>query len=228
MSDPKTWTWRGGPISYQSQGSQGPSVLLVHGFGASWGHWCKNIPVLATNCRCYAIDLLGFGGSAKPIPSEDIAYTFETWSQQIADFCREIIGSPAFFVGNSIGCIVVMQTAVAHPDLALGIGIINCSLRLLHERKRSNLPWYHSQGAIILQKLLKVKWISQLFFHQLATKKTARRILLQAYKRSEVVTDELVYLLLTPAKDERAVDVFVAFTTYSQGPLAEDLLPILP
>ena len=228
MITTKTWTWRGWPICYQSQGEEGPPVVLVHGFGASWGHWRKNIPVLGQSCRCYAIDLIGFGGSAKPTPNKDIAYTFETWSEQIADFCREIVGGPAFLVGNSIGCIAVMQTAVDNPDIALGIGIINCSLRLLHERKRSTLPWYRRQGASLTQKLLKVNWISQVFFNQLATKKTVRRVLLQAYKRSEAVTDELIDLLLAPAKDKGAVDVFVAFTGYSQGPLAEDLLPKLP
>ncbi|MGD1804631.1 alpha/beta fold hydrolase [Dapis sp. BLCC M126] len=228
MITTKTWTWRGWPICYESQGEQGPPVILIHGFGASWGHWRKNIPVLAASFRCYAIDLLGFGGSAKPTPSKNVTYTFETWSQQISDFCREIVGAPAFLVGNSIGCIVAMQAAVDNPNLILGVGIINCSLRLLHERKRSTIPWYRSQGAYIVQKLLKVKWISQLFFNQLATKKTVRRVLLEAYKRSEAVTDELIDLLLKPAKDEGAVDVFVAFTSYSQGPLAEDLLPILP
>ena len=228
MITTKTWTWRNWLICYQSQGEQGPPVILIHGFGASWGHWRKNIPVLAASCRCYAIDLLGFGGSAKPTPTQDVNYTFETWSQQISDFCREIVGAPAFLVGNSIGCIVAMQTAVDHPNIVLGVGIINCSLRLLHERKRSNLPWYRSQGASLLQNLLKVKWISQLFFNQLATKKTVKRVLLQAYKRSEAVTDELIDLLLKPAKDEGAVDIFVAFTGYSQGPLPEDLLPILP
>lgn len=32
----------------------------------------KNIPVLAQNCRVYAIDLIGFGGSAKPQPGEKL------------------------------------------------------------------------------------------------------------------------------------------------------------
>ncbi len=35
-----------------------------------------------------------------------MAYTFETWGQQIADFCRKVVGKPVFLVGNSIGCIV--------------------------------------------------------------------------------------------------------------------------
>lgn len=203
-------------------------MVLVHGFGASWGHWRQNIPVLAEHCRVYAIDLIGFGGSAKPTPGEKISYTFETWGQQLADFCREVVGSPVYLIGNSIGCIVAMQAAVDHPDIVVGLALINCSLRLLHDRKRAQLPWYRSMGAPIVQKLLSVKWIGKLFFSQLAKPKVVRKVLLQAYKHPEAVTDELVDMLMAPAFDAGAVDVFVAFTRYSQGPLPEDLLPLLP
>ena len=90
-----TWMWRGYQINYQTAGDTGAAVLLIHGFGASVGHWRKNIPVLAESCRCYAIDLIGFGGSAKPKPSAEIAYTFETWAELVIDFCREVIDSPS-------------------------------------------------------------------------------------------------------------------------------------
>ncbi|WP_413171304.1 alpha/beta fold hydrolase [Anabaena azotica] len=224
----KTWTWQGFPISYQTQGNSGPAVILVHGFGASWLHWRKNIPVLAENCRVYAIDLIGFGASAKPVPGEKITYTLETWGQQIADFCREVVGEPAFLVGNSIGCIVVMQAAVSNPDIALGTALLNCSLRLLHDRKRLTLPWTKRIGAPILQKLLSIPAVGQLFFNQLAKPKTVRKILLQAYGNGETVTDELVDILMKPANDPGAAAVFLAFTSYSSGPLPEDLLPLLP
>lgn len=224
----KTWTWRGFSIGYETKGTQGAAVVLVHGFGASWGHWRKNIPVLAENSRVYAIDLIGFGASAKPTPGEEITYTFETWGQQIADFCREVVGSPAYLVGNSIGCIAVMQAVVDYPDIAIKIALLNCSLRLLHDRKRANLPWYRRAGAPLVQKLLGVKWIGKFFFSQLAKPKVVRKVLLQAYKHPEAVTDELIDMLMAPAFDEGAVDVFVAFTRYSQGPLPEDLLPKLP
>ena len=224
----KTWTWRGFPIAYTNQGETGPAVVMIHGFGASSGHWRKNLPVLAQTCRCYAIDLIGFGGSAKPTPGVEVEYTFETWGQLVADFCREVVGGAAFLVGNSIGCIVAMQAAVDHPDIALGVAMLNCSLRLLHDRKRAELPWYRSFGAPIVQNLLSVKWIGQFFFSQLAKPKVVRKVLLQAYRHPEAVTDELVDILMAPAMDAGAVDVFVAFTRYSQGPLAEDLLPLLP
>ena len=150
---PKTWYWRDFPITYQSYGETGPALVCVHGFGASSGHWRQNLPVLGEVCRGYAIDLIGFGGSAKPEPVTEIDYTFATWSQQIADFCREVVGGPAFLVGNSIGCVAIMQTAIDNPDLVLGIATINCSLRLLHERKRAEIPWYRSFGVTMPYQL---------------------------------------------------------------------------
>lgn len=225
LDTPKNWTWRGFSICYQHQGESGPPIVLIHGFGASWGHWRKNIPVLAQQFRVYAIDLIGFGGSAKPDPKKsNISYTFETWGEQIADFCREVIGEPVYLIGNSIGCIAAMQMAVDHPELVQGVVLINCSLRLLHDRRRRQLPWYRSIGAPILQKVLSIRWLGYAFFGLIAKPKTVRKILLQAYINPEAVTEELVNLILVPASEPGAVDVFLAFTRYSQGPLPEDLL----
>jgi pimeloyl-ACP methyl ester carboxylesterase len=95
--------------------------------------------VLAENFRVFAIDLLGFGASAKPTPGV-VEYTFETWGQQVADFCREVVGAPAFLVGNSVGCLVAMQTAVDYADGVRGVALLNCSLRLLHDRRREAQP----------------------------------------------------------------------------------------
>ena len=226
ITEPKTWNWQGHNITYQQAGDTGAAVVLVHGFGASWGHWRKNLPVLGESCRCYAIDLIGFGGSDKPQPGI-VDYTFETWGQQLADFCREVVGSPAFLIGNSIGCIVVMQTAVDHPELALGVAALNCSIRLLHDRKRITLPWYRNYGSMVMQQVLGNRQIGNFFFKQIAKPKVVRKILLQAYRRPEAVTDELIDMLMQPSQDPGAVDVFLAFTRYSQGPLPEDLLPQL-
>jgi pimeloyl-ACP methyl ester carboxylesterase len=121
-----------------------------------------------------------------------------------------------------------MQAAVDHPDFVLGVAAINCSLRLLHERKRGELPWYRRLGADIAQIILKNKAIGAFFFQQIAKPQTVRKILLQAYRRSEAVTEELVEIILKPARDPGAIEVFLAFTGYSGGPLPEDLLPILP
>lgn len=224
----KTWHWRGYPISYQSYGTSGPAVVLIHGFGACWQHWRKNLPFLGAFSRCYALDLIGFGASAKPSQGAELSYTFPTWGQLVADFCREVVGTPVFLVGNSIGCIVAMQAAVDHPDIVEKIALINCSLRLLHVNKQAQLPWYRRFGASTMQGILRSKTIGNFFFAQIAKPKVVRKILLQAYRRSEAVTEELIEILLKPASDPGAAAVFLAFTSYSTGPLPEDLLPILP
>ena len=171
---------------------------------------------------------LVFGRSAKPAPGGDVAYTFETWGAQIADFCQEVVGTPAFLVGNSIGCIAAMQAAVFAPERSLGAVALNCSVRQLHERRRSQLPWYRSAGTSFVQTLLGDRRIARFLFDRIARPATVRRVLQQAYARSDAVTDELVAMLLEPASDEGALDVFRAFTRYSQGPLPEDLLAVLP
>lgn len=224
-----TWEWQGFSIQYQSAGTNGPAVILIHGFGASSGHWRKNIAELAQDHRVYAVDLIGFGQSSKPTPGplapgQSIAYEFETWGQQIADFCQEVVGGAACLVGNSIGSIVALQAAVLAPQLATSVVMLDCSLRLLHDRKRAGLPWYRKFSAPLFQSVLSVKPIGHFFFHRLARPKTVRQILEQAYGRTEAVTDELVDMLIQPASEPGAADVFLAFINYSQGPLPEDLL----
>ena len=41
-----------------------------------------------------------------------------------------------------------------------------------------------------------------------------------------MITDELLDVLLKPAADEGAADVFISFISYSQGPLPELTFPV--
>lgn len=225
--DVKTWSWQGFSIRYQAMGTTGTPVLCIHGFGASSDHWRQNLPALADHHRAYGIDLLGFGLSDKPTPGQPLAYTFETWGQQILDFCREVIGQPAYLVANSIGCIVAMQAAVDGPDWVKGVVMLNCSIRLLHERRRAEIPWHQRLSTPIVQSILGYPPVGRFFFARIARRNVIRNLLGQAYHRPEAITDELVEAILAPALTPGAADVFLAFVRYSQGPLPEDLLPQL-
>jgi pimeloyl-ACP methyl ester carboxylesterase len=227
----RIWTWRNYEIGYCAEGLDEnldqPAIVLIHGFGASVGHWRKNVPVLAQKFRVYAIDLIGFGSSAQPKPSE-LAYTFETWGQQVADFVREVVGDRSILVGNSIGAVVAMQSAIYAPDLISKTVLINCSLRLLQEQNQLDMPWFKRVGVKTVQNILGNRAIAKLFFDQVRNPRSVKQILSQAYFHKEAVTDELVEILIKPSQNPNAVDVFMAFVRYSQGPRPEDLLAILP
>ncbi len=246
-TEKKTWLWHPSKlgdrptynITYTCAGEDKtdlPAVLLIHGFGASIGHWRHNIPALAKVSRVYALDLIGFGGSDKPKPSKELStelsnefrYTFETWGTLISDFCREIIGGSTILIGNSIGAIAAMQTAIMSPELVSKTILINCSLRLLQEDNLLTLPWYRRIGTKFMQNILSNRAIAQIFFNQVRKPQSVRKILSQAYVRKEAITDELVNILIEPAQHPNAVDVFVAFVSYSQGPTPQSLLAKLP
>ena len=69
----RDWFWRGWKVRYTYQRpakvseSKNPPIILLHGFGASIGHWRYNIKPLSQNHTVYALDLLGFGASKKAV-----------------------------------------------------------------------------------------------------------------------------------------------------------------
>jgi pimeloyl-ACP methyl ester carboxylesterase len=220
----KNWQWQGYQVRYQTAGDRGSAVILIHGFGGSSGHWRKNIAELATAHRVFAIDLVGFGFSDKPSPKL-FDYTFENWANQVLDFAEAVVEDSAFLIGNSIGCIVALQAAVRSPQSCLGVAMLDCSLRLLHEKKRNTLPWIQQVSTPIFQQILGWKPLGHFFFSQVAKPKAVANFLKQAYGNPATVTNELVDVILTPAFEPGAADVFLTFIQYSHGPLAEELLP---
>uniref|UniRef100_J3M794 AB hydrolase-1 domain-containing protein n=1 Tax=Oryza brachyantha TaxID=4533 RepID=J3M794_ORYBR len=109
-----SWTWRGMRVNYLVRGD-GPPLLLVHGFGASVGHWRRNIGVLSESYTVYAIDLLGFGASEKP---PGFCYTMETWAELILDFLDEVVKRPTVLVGNSVGSLACVMAAADRSFLS--------------------------------------------------------------------------------------------------------------
>lgn len=214
-----TWNWQGYKIQYTVMG-EGCPLVLVHGFGASIGHWRKNIPVLAAaGYRVFAIDLLGFGGSDKP----PLNYTMELWQELLKDFSAAHIQEPAIFVGNSIGGLLSLMVLANHPEIAAGGILINCAGGLSHRPHELNPPLRLVMGAF--NKLVRSKITGRLVFERIRQKSQIRRSLLQVYRNSDAVTDELVDLLYTPACDPGAQEVFAAILTAPPGPTPAELLP---
>ena len=101
--------------------SDKPALLLVHGFGASTDHWRKNIYQLKENFHVWAIDLVGFGRSAKPAWE----YSGELWQEQLIDFINEVIQQPTVVAGNSLGGYACLCAGATSPKQVAGVVLLN-------------------------------------------------------------------------------------------------------
>jgi pimeloyl-ACP methyl ester carboxylesterase len=213
------WTWQGHQIGYTVQG-EGQPIVLIHGFGASIGHWRKNIAVLATaGYRVFAIDLLGFGKSAKPL----LPYTMDLWQELLKDFWATHVQEPAVLVGNSIGALLTLMVMANHPEMVRAGVLLNAAGGLNHRPEELNLPLRFVMGAFT--KLVSSQLVGTFLFNRIRQKPRLRRTLHQVYCDRTAVTDELIDLIYEPACDPGAQKVFAAILTAPPGPRPEELLP---
>lgn len=214
-----TWTWNGYKIPYTVTGSGRP-LLLVHGFGASIGHWRKNIPVLAgAGYQVYAIDLLGFGNADKPA----LDYTVELWRDQLKDFWATHINKPTVFVGNSIGGLLCLMVLADYPETAAGGILLNCAGGLNHRPEELPLLLRVMMGTFT--KVVSSELLGPFLFNLIRQKPRLRRTLQQVYRDREAVTDELIDLIYVPSCEAGAQKVFASVLTAPAGPTPAELLP---
>lgn len=213
------WAWRGYNIRYTVQGT-GEPLVLIHGFGASIGHWRKNIPVLAAGgYRVFAIDLLGFGGSDKP----ELTYNLELWQDLLKDFWAAHIQKPAVFIGNSIGGLLCLMLLADEPAIASGGVLLNSAGGLNHRPDELNPVLGFVMGTFT--KLVNSRWMGPFLFNRVRQPHRIRNTLKQVYYEKSAVTDELVDLLYQPSCDPGAQQVFASVLSAPPGPRPAELLP---
>jgi pimeloyl-ACP methyl ester carboxylesterase len=232
----KYWQWRGHKIYYVQAGEKHldrPPLLLVHGFGASTDHWRKNITGLYENFQVFAIDLLGYGRSAKP----KLEYSGNLWRDQLYDFITEVIGQPTVLAGNSLGGYACLCVAAQHPDATAGLVLLNSAGPFSVNQNSSEPEAVQTEiqppkQPDTVQKLFGdfVKWILQqpfaqfLLFQYVRQKWVIRQTLEKVYLDKSAITDQLVEEIYQPSCDEGAVDVFASMFSTPQGEKTDVLL----
>ncbi|AGY58726.1 alpha/beta fold hydrolase [Gloeobacter kilaueensis] len=212
-------TWRGYRVYSVQAGSEavGPPILLVHGFGASTDHWRKNIGPLSHRHPVWAIDLLGFGRSQKP----NITYSGELWRDQLCDFICEVIGRPVVVAGNSLGGYAALVLAVDCPEWVRGLVLIN-GAGPFSDAAQPNLLQKFS--ADLIKGIFSQSWASWLLFQYFRQRSTIRRVLLQVYRDSSAVTEQLIDDIYRPSCDPGAAEVFASVFQTPQGRYVDTLL----
>jgi 2-hydroxy-6-oxo-6-(2'-aminophenyl)hexa-2,4-dienoate hydrolase len=98
---------------------EGPPLVLVHGGGAgadAWGNWRGCIALYAERFRVIAVDMPGFGATAKPSP-ETYEYSQANRNRHLAAFIEALGAGPVNLIGNSMGGSTSLGVAMARPDL---------------------------------------------------------------------------------------------------------------
>src|ERR1700712_3574453 len=99
-------------VDFGDPGTDRPPIVLVHGLGGSHLNWVSAAPELAKHTRVVAIDLLGFGLT----PTAGRSGTVQANTAMLGWFLREVVGSPAVLVGNSMGGMISLLHTDADPD----------------------------------------------------------------------------------------------------------------
>jgi pimeloyl-ACP methyl ester carboxylesterase len=249
----ETWTWqndrRSYRINYRVEGKRSAAssaeerderpILLVHGFGANLLHFRHQYDdLVAAGYTVYGLDLLGFGASEKPAKAA-ASYSLELFARQMMDFMHAMDPSTPWIVaGNSMGglCSLVAAAASSSPSSSLpssknkvdiaAVVLFNCAGGMTGFRYADLPIWAHPIMGHV-QYFVMGAWHGRFLFDTIAQRAVIAAALSQTgiYKNITRVDDELLDLLLAPAADEGAAQVFLSVFAGPPGPTREAVLP---
>ncbi|MEP6722876.1 MAG: alpha/beta fold hydrolase [Variovorax sp.] len=143
---------------YREAGTSGSAVLLLHGIGCSVLEWESNIEALAMRHRVFALDLVGFGLSAKPA---DRTYSLRHLARFVLDFMKVKGIARAHIAGNSLGGRLALECAAMAPEQVASLLLVDpagmARRGTLFEFRLATLPilgeiftWPHRLGTRML------------------------------------------------------------------------------
>jgi len=96
---------------YETGNQHAPPALLIHGLGDEADTWRHLISPLSADYRVIALDLPGFGRSAKP----DRAYTIPIFQDTLIELLDTLGIQRAMLIGHSLGAVIAHTLALNHP-----------------------------------------------------------------------------------------------------------------
>jgi len=241
------WSWRDLPVSVLSapagpataatppSGATPSTVVLIHGFGACKEHWRHNVEPLRAERPVVALDLLGFGASAKP-PSRlegeperpgSQRYGIDLWAEQVVAAIEAHVSGPVQLVGNSIGGVVALAAAARLASAGRPVRqvvLVDCAQRALDDKRLAEQPPLRRWGRPLLKALVRQRWLTASLFGSLTRPGVIRKVLQQAYPSGANIDDQLVQILLEPALQPGASEAFRGFINLFNDRIAPELL----
>jgi pimeloyl-ACP methyl ester carboxylesterase len=123
------WADLGGPLHYLDFGGPagGPLIVCVHGLGGSAANWLAVAPLLTGSCRALAPDLAGHGLTQSRGRGTGVAAN----RALLHRFLASVSPGPAILMGNSMGGMISLLEASAHPGAVAGLILVDPALPFL-------------------------------------------------------------------------------------------------
>ena len=126
--------------------SEGPKVILLHGFPEFWYAWRGPLAVLArAGFRVIVPDQRGYNRSAKP--GERSAYRLDRLADDVAGLIEALGYEDACLAGHDWGGGVAWQTALRHPERVRRLAVLDTPHPGASEGYQSqdeSISWYRS------------------------------------------------------------------------------------
>jgi pimeloyl-ACP methyl ester carboxylesterase len=110
-------------VHYEVLG-KGRPVFFLHGWIGSWKYWIPSLQVASTSFRAYALDLWGFGETAK----NPQGYSLETQAGMLRLFMDKMGIGKIALVGHGLGGLVALSFARQWSQSVDRLMVINCPL----------------------------------------------------------------------------------------------------
>jgi pimeloyl-ACP methyl ester carboxylesterase len=123
-----------------------PPVVFIHGLGGCWQNWIENLPRIAQERRCIAMDLPGFGSSE--MPAEKIRIS--KYADTVVELLDAIgVQKPVDVVGNSMGGFIAAEIGIRHPDLCHSVVLVSAAgISITNLRRRPVLTTARITAAV--------------------------------------------------------------------------------
>lgn len=108
-------------IHYEVLG-RGRPLLFLHGWVGSWRYWIPAMQATSSAFRAYAIDMWGFGDSAK----DEQRYGIDQQVRLVNDFLDQLGIGKIAVIGHGFGAVVGLLFAIQKPEMVDRLLLVSC------------------------------------------------------------------------------------------------------
>jgi pimeloyl-ACP methyl ester carboxylesterase len=121
-------------VHYEVLG-RGRPIIFIHGWIGSWRYWIASMQVASTSFRAYALDLWGFGDTAR----DPLRYSLDQQTDLLSNFLDNLGIGKIALVGHGLGALVGLNFCSRWPQTVDRMMAVNVPMGIesIHSRLRT-------------------------------------------------------------------------------------------